>query len=267
MKSGLASPSLLYSILTTSQFFPNYVATIITFFNCAFDASVFVFSIFKVRLIIQLNPKVIYDRGVPIGDIFIGYSTIALIYATGAIFWPRENKTYSNLEETENAESNSNKGSESIEQVQLEEDVQLPKPSPTPKLTQKQKFLKALLLMKKPEFPLILIFSVISMFWMNAHLGTAEAQLVVKMGKKEGAKLVQIFNGILPAGFLFTPFIGYLLDRKGMLVAFLVEVTSLSLFGLFNMFSIFWLHVVNSVIFTFSRGMLYSALCAYVAKE
>ena len=45
---GVGCPSIYLSLLKIAYFFPQKISTILSFVNCAFDASVFIFYIFKV---------------------------------------------------------------------------------------------------------------------------------------------------------------------------------------------------------------------------
>ena len=45
---GIGPPTIFICLLGVANFFPKYMSTIISFINCSFDASAFVFYIFKV---------------------------------------------------------------------------------------------------------------------------------------------------------------------------------------------------------------------------
>ena len=46
---GIGSATIYLSLLGVANFYPKYVSTILSFLNCAFDASVFVFYLFQVE--------------------------------------------------------------------------------------------------------------------------------------------------------------------------------------------------------------------------
>jgi MFS family permease len=89
---GIGSATIFLSLLGIANFFPKYMSTILSFLNCSFDASVFVFYLFQVYFTILkfLIFKAVYEHtSLRIGTIFLGYSFIAVALTLCAFFWPK----------------------------------------------------------------------------------------------------------------------------------------------------------------------------------
>lgn len=70
MLIGLGSPSIFFSLMTLGQFFPKQMSTVISAMNCSFDASVFVFAVFRF----------LYEHtNISIGSMFIRYMQCPLL--------------------------------------------------------------------------------------------------------------------------------------------------------------------------------------------
>lgn len=121
--------------------------------------------------------------------------------------------------------------------------------------------------MKSFEYIFIVIYLSVNQMWLNTYIGTLEVQLKDVYSESTAATLMTIFSLTLPFGFLASPAIGYLLDNKGMKVSFTVLGTGFVLFSALQLLKfVFFIQVINTVIFTLVRALFYAGVVAFYFK-
>ncbi|KAJ5652742.1 Major facilitator superfamily domain general substrate transporter [Penicillium longicatenatum] len=119
-----------------------------------------------------------------------------------------------------------------------------------------------------PWFILITLMTILQMIRMNYFIATIRAQYEYMLNSIEAAEQINTFFDVaLPVGgVLFTPFIGFLLDRLSVpsLLALIVAFTTI--IGVLNSIPTLWAGYMTVVLFVLLRPLYYSAMSDYATK-
>ena len=116
--------------------------------------------------------------------------------------------------------------------------------------------------MATPWFILITLMTIIQMIRMNYFIATIRSQYEYMLGSAEVAnKINSFFDVALPVGgVLFTPVIGYMLDRLSVPVILGVIVACTTVIGILNSIPTLWAGYMTVVLFVLLRPLYYSAM-------
>lgn len=116
--------------------------------------------------------------------------------------------------------------------------------------------------MATPWFILITLMTVLQMIRMNYFIATIRSQYEYMLGSIEQAdKIGAFFDVALPVGgVLFTPAIGYLLDRLSVPTMLGVIVLFTTVIGVLNSIPAVWAGYMTVVLFVLLRPLYYSAM-------
>lgn len=116
--------------------------------------------------------------------------------------------------------------------------------------------------MATPWFILITIMTVLQMVRMNYFIATIRSQYEYMLGSEELAdKINDFFDVALPVGgVLFTPFIGYLLDRLSVPAMLGLIVAFTTIIGVLNSIPALWAGYMTVILFVLLRPLYYSAM-------
>ncbi|KAJ5944967.1 hypothetical protein N7516_005135 [Penicillium verrucosum] len=122
--------------------------------------------------------------------------------------------------------------------------------------------------MATPWFILITMMTVLQMIRMNYFIATIRSQYEYMLGSSEQAdKIGAFFDVALPVGgVLFTPAIGYLLDRLSVPTMLGVIVLFTTVIGVLNSIPAVWAGYITVVLFVLLRPLYYSAMSDYTTK-
>ncbi|KAJ5116733.1 Major facilitator superfamily domain general substrate transporter [Penicillium angulare] len=122
--------------------------------------------------------------------------------------------------------------------------------------------------MATPWFILITLMTVLQMVRMNYFIATINAQYEYMLGSSDAAKQINdFFDVALPVGgVLFTPFIGYLLDRLSVPAMLGLIVAFTTIIGVLNSIPTLWAGYLTVVLFVLLRPLYYSAMSDYATK-
>jgi len=121
--------------------------------------------------------------------------------------------------------------------------------------------------MATPWFILITLMTVLQMVRMNYFIATIRSQYEYMLDSEELAERInEFFDVALPvAGVLFTPFIGYLLDRLSVPAMLGLIVAMTTIIGVLNSIPALWAGYVTVIVFVLLRPLYYSAM-RYVSQ-
>lgn len=116
--------------------------------------------------------------------------------------------------------------------------------------------------MATPWFILITLMTIIQMIRMNYFIATIRAQYEYMLDSTEAAEQINTFFDVaLPVGgVLFTPFIGYLLDRLSVPALLGLIVAFTTIIGVLNSIPTLWAGYMTVVLFVLLRPLYYSAM-------
>ncbi|KAJ5726831.1 Major facilitator superfamily domain general substrate transporter [Penicillium malachiteum] len=122
--------------------------------------------------------------------------------------------------------------------------------------------------MATPWFILITIMTVLQMVRMNYFIATIRTQYEYMLGSmKEAEKINSFFDVALPVGgVLFTPVIGFLLDRLSVPAMLTVIVIFTTIIGILNSIPTLWAGYMTVLLFVLLRPLYYSAMSDYATK-
>lgn len=116
--------------------------------------------------------------------------------------------------------------------------------------------------MATPWFILITLLTVLQMVRMNYFIATIRTQYEYMLDSAEQAERINdFFDVALPlGGVLFTPVIGYLLDRLSVPVMLAIIVLLTTTIGILNSIPAIWAGYMTVVLFVLLRPLYYSAM-------
>ncbi|KAJ5548421.1 hypothetical protein N7513_005655 [Penicillium frequentans] len=119
-----------------------------------------------------------------------------------------------------------------------------------------------------PWFILITLMTIIQMIRMNYFIATIRSQYEYMLDSTEAAEQINTFFDVaLPVGgVLFTPFIGYLLDRLSVPALLGLIVAFTTIIGVLNSIPTLWAGYMTVVLFVLLRPLYYSAMSDYATK-
>ncbi|KZN89933.1 hypothetical protein EN45_000390 [Penicillium chrysogenum] len=122
--------------------------------------------------------------------------------------------------------------------------------------------------MATPWFILITLMTVLQMIRMNYFIATVRSQYEYMLGSAQKAdKIGALFDVALPvAGVLFTPVIGFLLDRLSVPTMLGIIVLFTTVIGVLNSIPAVWAGYVTVLLFVLLRPLYYSAMSDYTTK-
>ncbi|KAJ5961144.1 Major facilitator superfamily domain general substrate transporter [Penicillium vulpinum] len=122
--------------------------------------------------------------------------------------------------------------------------------------------------MATPWFILITLMTVLQMIRMNYFIATIRSQYEYMLGSiDEADKIGAFFDVALPVGgVLFTPGIGYLLDRLSVPAMLGLIVLFTTVIGVLNSIPAVWAGYMTVVLFVLLRPLYYSAMSDYTTK-
>ena len=122
--------------------------------------------------------------------------------------------------------------------------------------------LPALQQMATPWFILITLLTVLQMVRMNYFIATIRSQYKYMLGSEQQADNINdFFDVALPVGgLLFTPFIGFLLDRLSVPAMLALIVAFTTIIGILNSIPALWAGYVTVILFVLIRPLYYSAM-------
>ncbi|KAJ6186850.1 hypothetical protein N7519_001758 [Penicillium mononematosum] len=122
--------------------------------------------------------------------------------------------------------------------------------------------------MATPWFILITLMTVLQMIRMNYFIATIRSQYEYMLGSAQKAdKIGALFDVALPVGgVLFTPVIGFLLDRLSVPTMLGIIVLFTTVIGVLNSIPAVWAGYVTVLLFVLLRPLYYSAMSDYATK-
>jgi hypothetical protein len=116
--------------------------------------------------------------------------------------------------------------------------------------------------MISPWFILITLMTILQMIRMNYFIATIRAQYEYMLNSIEAAEQINTFFDVaLPVGgVLFTPFIGFLLDRLSVPALLALIVAFTTIIGVLNSIPTLWAGYMTVVLFVLLRPLYYSAM-------
>eukprot|EP01119_Soliformovum_irregulare_P011212 TRINITY_DN2790_c0_g1_i1.p1 TRINITY_DN2790_c0_g1~~TRINITY_DN2790_c0_g1_i1.p1 ORF type:complete len:341 (+),score=46.72 TRINITY_DN2790_c0_g1_i1:457-1479(+) len=256
---------MYFALITLTNLFPNRTGLLVGLFNSCFDASVVVMALFRV----------IYDFGhVPIGHIFLVFNVIPVSIFIYSFFWPSLKEVPGKavtVDESVAEPAKTDDGRVQLDEVELEESTPAPTPLqvlPTEEVVDPYDLTKVgyRKQITSPEFISSTGYMAVGMLFINTYLGTVDVQLQDAFGVETGHIMSYVLGGILPLGLLSVPVVGWLLDKKGFVVSFLVLQGCYLLFCVLSLFYVVPVQVINFPLFTFLRALFFSAAMTYVIQ-
>lgn len=122
--------------------------------------------------------------------------------------------------------------------------------------------------MATPWFILITLMTILQMIRMNYFIATIRAQHAYMLDSDNQAEKINgFFDVALPVGgILFTPFIGFLLDRLSVPTMLGLIVAFTTIIGILNSIPAVWAGYLTVVLFVLLRPLYYSAMSDYATK-
>ncbi|KAJ5774690.1 Major facilitator superfamily domain general substrate transporter [Penicillium paradoxum] len=122
--------------------------------------------------------------------------------------------------------------------------------------------------MATPWFVLITLMTILQMVRMNYFIATIRSQYAYMLGSIEEAdKIGAFFDVALPVGgVLFTPGIGFLLDRLSVPMMLGLIVVFTTVIGVLNSIPAVWAGYLTVLLFVLLRPLYYSAMSDYTTK-
>lgn len=122
--------------------------------------------------------------------------------------------------------------------------------------------LPALQQMTTPWFILITLMTVLQMLRMNYFIATIRSQYKYMLGSENQADDINnFFDVALPVGgLLFTPFIGFFLDRLSVPTILALIVVFTTIIGVLNSIPALWAGYLTVILFVLLRPLYYSAM-------
>ncbi|CAG8364682.1 unnamed protein product [Penicillium salamii] len=122
--------------------------------------------------------------------------------------------------------------------------------------------------MATPWFILITLMTVLQMIRMNYFIATIRSQYEFMLGSAaEADKIGAFFDIALPVGgVLFTPVIGFLLDRLSVPAMLGLIVLFTTVIGVLNSIPAIWAGYMTVILFVLLRPLYYSAMSDYTTK-
>ncbi|CEG41326.1 Major facilitator superfamily domain, general substrate transporter [Plasmopara halstedii] len=120
--------------------------------------------------------------------------------------------------------------------------------------------------MKTFEFLFIVAYAAVQMLRATVYIGTTN-KLLENYGDREHNYLyTKIFSFILPMGFIFVPFIDYLVEKRGLSKALQFTNALGVLYNVVELAPILPLQCIAFLLFTAFRAFLYAIISAFTAK-
>ncbi|KAJ5295020.1 hypothetical protein PENANT_c037G09580 [Penicillium antarcticum] len=122
--------------------------------------------------------------------------------------------------------------------------------------------------MATPWFILITLMTVLQMIRMNYFIATIRSQYEFMLGSVDEAdRIGNLFDIALPVGgVLFTPAIGFLLDRLSVPAMLGLIVLFTTVIGVLNSIPAVWAGYMTVILFVLLRPLYYSAMSDYTTK-
>lgn len=271
--------------------FPRYAGTIVALVTGAFDASAAVFLFY--RSIYEAS-----DRNITPDRFFLGYLVVPmLIFIAQVTFMPsRDYVPTSTLEDKmEKAEDATRDVHESDEDIESERELERVRSERAERRKRKARQIHKVLgstdeiqsraekeedrqitsqvwgvlhglpahkQMATPWFILITLMTVLQMLRMNYFIATINTQYEYMLGSAHAAEqITDFFDVALPVGgVLFTPFIGFVLDRLSVPAMLGVIVAFTTIIGVLNSILTLWAGYMTVILFVLLRPLYYSAM-------
>jgi len=117
------------------------------------------------------------------------------------------------------------------------------------------------------EFVLALPFTAAHLLWLNTYLGTTQDRMSDMTDDATLVqRLVQIFSVLLPASFIVSPLIGWIIQANGDLFSLWLVQLLACIFVALNFVHVAWLQVVTFADFSVYRGFFFAALLTYIVN-
>ena len=235
---GIGGPPILNSSLHLSNLYPTWMSTIKSLFSGLFGASALVFFGFE-----YIFEKYHISRK----TLFVGYlPVIIFVGASASVFWPSKPYLMEQVSEHDKI----------IQPAKANLDNNNP-------LKQKGFFGQVFSI----EFLGMVLFMSLGVVRLNFFAQTMDGQLARRGDASHHYLYSKAFAVIAPLGFLGTPIIGILLDKAGLVTAFIFVNTCQLLFNGMFMIPILPLQIATFIVYAVCRSYLYSSKFALIANR
>jgi MFS family permease len=284
--SAAAGAAVFFPAISLAPLFPSRAGTVVSIVNTAFDASVGVF--LGVRALVFAGVGTRLEVFVALA---IGAGTLVAVLV---FIWPEPpvEASFAVLVEAEEDDSLVLHASDE-EGISGDADVGTSKPDTSESIDASEDILdmetsdgSAVVCESRPVQPLrdsslrqilvpfaqepvmryFLVFMCVQMLFMNTLIGTMVPQLYSRFPPDTVSTLVLAFNITLPAGLLFAPLVGWLIDTFRYVRLLWLLTSLLLLYPALHLIDSVVLLVFNFAIFTFARALLYSLLTTFVMR-
>ncbi|KAJ5101395.1 Major facilitator superfamily domain general substrate transporter [Penicillium alfredii] len=294
---ALAGTFIFVPSFQIANAFPKYAGTIVALVTGAFDASAAVFLFY--RLVYETS-----SRFSSPAKFFLGYLAVpVLIFIALVTIMPSRdyNSTLQLESKMERAEDATRDVHESDDDIENEADLQVVRKKRAAHRKNKMRQIDGVLgdkderqqradreedrqqtsqvwgvlhglpayqQMATPWFILITLLTVLQMVRMNYFIATIRAQYEYMLGSVAQAEMINsVFDIALPVGgVLFTPFIGFLLDRLSVPAMLGLIVVCTTVIGVLNSIPTVWAGYLTVFFFVLLRPLYYSAMSDYTTK-
>jgi len=241
---GVSGPPIVFSFLHLSNLFPRQKGMIITLFNVALDASSLDFFLLEL-----LNESF----GITHREFFLGYAVIPVLILVTIWLWPSRSYLAPVASEADTA-----KGKTAASQAHKVVDYHIAD------FYSEHSFKDQLW---NTTFIFGAVFTALQLLRINFYIGTVEYQLE-DIDKDQYDLFTQIFSVVLPVGgIIVAPVVGWLLDKKGIVISVAVLVASGVIYGILGLLThaSIWIQLFTFGVVAFYRAILFSGMAHYVA--
>lgn len=126
---------------------------------------------------------------------------------------------------------------------------------------------RLLVQLKSSTFWIVLAYAAVSCIFSNFYISSQELRLQqFTSDRGELVSLIRAFSFILPTSFVFVPFIGWLLDRRGLVTSLLFVQATAILRNILQMIPNAWLQIASFIVYAAWRACFFTVLIATIVR-
>jgi MFS family permease len=126
---------------------------------------------------------------------------------------------------------------------------------------------RLLVQLKSSTFWIVFTYAAVSSIFSNFYISSQELRLQqFTSDRSELVSLIRAFSFILPTSFVFVPWIGWLLDRRGLVTSLLFVQATAILRNILQMIPIAWLQIASFIVYAAWRACFFTVLIATIVR-
>jgi hypothetical protein len=121
--------------------------------------------------------------------------------------------------------------------------------------------------LKSATFWIVVAYASVAATFSNFYISSQELRLQqFTSDREEMVSLIRAFSFVLPTSFVFAPFIGWLLDRRGLVTSLLVVQATAILRNILQMIPNAWLQIASFIVYAAWRACFFTVLVAAIVR-